>query len=53
MRVYNFAAGPSTLPLDVLKQAQEEFLDFNGTGMSVTEISHRDKAYMAIVEEAE
>lgn len=53
MRVYNFAAGPSTLPLEVLKQAQAEFLDFGGTGMSVTEISHRDKTYMAIVEEAE
>ncbi|MGN0804632.1 MAG: 3-phosphoserine/phosphohydroxythreonine transaminase [Candidatus Coproplasma sp.] len=53
MRVYNFAAGPSTLPLDVLQKAQSEFLDFAGTGMSVTEISHRDKTYMAIVEEAE
>ncbi len=53
MRVYNFAAGPSTLPLEVLKQAQEEFLDFAGTGMSVTEISHRDKAYGAVVTEAE
>lgn len=53
MRVYNFAAGPSTLPLNVLEQAQAEFLDFGGTGMSVCEISHRDKTYMAIVEEAE
>lgn len=53
MRVYNFAAGPSTLPLSVLKQVQDEFLDFGGTGMSVCEISHRDKTYMAIVEEAE
>ena len=53
MRVYNFAAGPSTLPLEVLKTDQEEFLDFAGTGMSVTEISHRDKAYEAIVKEAE
>lgn len=53
MRVYNFAAGPSTLPLEVLKKAQEEFLDFNGTGMSVCEISHRDKAYDAVVKEAE
>ncbi len=53
MRVYNFAAGPSTLPLNVLQQAQAEFLDFCGTGMSVCEISHRDKTYMAIVEEAE
>lgn len=53
MRVYNFAAGPSTLPLGVLEKAQKEFLDFNGTGMSVTEISHRDKAYAAVVTEAE
>lgn len=53
MRVYNFAAGPSTLPIEVLKKAQEEFLDFAGTGMSVTEISHRDKAYDAVVKEAE
>ncbi len=52
-RVYNFAAGPSTLPLEVLKKAQEEFLDFAGTGMSVTEISHRDKNYEAIVRDAE
>ncbi len=53
MRVYNFAAGPSTLPLNVLEQAKDEFLDFSGTGMSVTEISHRDKTYEAIVKEAE
>lgn len=53
MRVYNFAAGPSTLPLNVLQKAQAEFLDFAGTGMSVTEISHRDKAYDAVVKKAE
>ncbi len=53
MRVYNFAAGPSTLPLAVLEKAQAEFLDFAGTGMSVTEISHRDKAYGAVVADAE
>jgi phosphoserine aminotransferase len=53
MRVYNFAAGPSTLPLEVLEEAQKDFLDFAGTGMSVTEISHRDKAYDAVVKEAE
>ena len=52
-RVYNFAAGPSTLPLAVLEEAQKEFLNFSGTGMSVTEISHRDKAYDAVVKEAE
>ena len=53
MRVYNFSAGPSTLPVHVLEEAQKELLDFAGTGMSVTEISHRDKAFSAIVEEAE
>ncbi len=53
MRVYNFAAGPSTLPIEVLQKAQEEFLDFAGTGMSITEISHRDKAFDAVVKKAE
>ncbi len=48
MRVYNFAAGPSTLPLDVLEKAQKEFLDYNGTGMSVIEMSHRSKPFMEI-----
>ncbi|MGN0819756.1 MAG: 3-phosphoserine/phosphohydroxythreonine transaminase [Christensenellaceae bacterium] len=52
-RVYNFAAGPSMLPLEVLEQAQSELLNFNDTGMSVTEISHRAKPFMAVVEEAE
>lgn len=53
MRVYNFSAGPSTLPEDVLKEAQRDFLDFAGTGMSITEISHRNKAFEAVVNEAE
>ena len=53
MRVYNFAAGPSTLPECVLEKAQKEFLDFAGTGMSVTEISHRDKAYESVVKQTE
>ena len=44
-RVYNFNPGPATLPLEVLKEAQAEFLDFNETGMSVIEISHRSKPY--------
>ena len=52
MRVYNFAAGPSTLPLPVLEQAQKELLDFNGTGMSITEMSHRSKPFMAVNDEA-
>ena len=53
MRAYNFSAGPSTLPLSVLEEAQREFLDFAGTGMSVTEISHRNKAFETIVREGE
>lgn len=53
MRAYNFAAGPSMLPLDVLEEVRAELTDFQGTGMSVTEISHRNKKFMAVVEEAE
>jgi len=52
MRVYNFAAGPSTLPLPVLEEAQRELLDFNGTGMSIMEMSHRGKPFMAVNDEA-
>ncbi len=52
MRVYNFAAGPSTLPLTVLKEAQAELLDYKGTGMSIIEMSHRGKPFMAVNEEA-
>jgi phosphoserine aminotransferase len=44
-RVYNFYAGPATLPLPVLKKAQEELLNWNNTGMSLMEISHRSKEY--------
>lgn len=47
-RAYNFNAGPAALPLDVLKEAQAELLDFNGTGMSVMELSHRSKDYEAV-----
>ena len=52
MRVFNFAAGPSTLPLPVLEQAQKELLDYQGTGMSITEMSHRGKPFMAVNDEA-
>lgn len=52
MRVYNFSAGPSILPEEVLKEAQRDLLDFNGTGMSITEMSHRTKAFMAVNDEA-
>ena len=44
-RIYNFYAGPATLPLPALKKAQEELLDFNKTGMSLMELSHRSKEY--------
>ncbi|UCF12118.1 MAG: 3-phosphoserine/phosphohydroxythreonine transaminase [Thermoplasmatales archaeon] len=51
-RVYNFYAGPATLPLPALKKAQEELLDFQGTGMSLMEISHRSKEYAKMHSEA-
>jgi len=47
-RVYNFYAGPATLPLSALKKAQVELLDFKGTGMSLMEISHRSKEYAEV-----
>ena len=52
MRAYNFSAGPAILPEEVLKQAQAELLDFNGTGMSLMEMSHRGKDYSAVHQEA-
>jgi phosphoserine aminotransferase len=52
-RVYNFSAGPATLPLEVLEQARDEMLDWRGTGMSVMEMSHRGKAFVSIAEQAE
>jgi phosphoserine aminotransferase len=47
-RAYNFNAGPAALPLEVLQQAQEEFVDFKGIGMSIMEVSHRSKEYEAV-----
>ena len=52
-RVYNFSAGPSMLPLEVLEKAANEMTNCNGTGMSVMEMSHRSKAYQTIIDEAE
>ncbi len=52
-RVYNFSAGPSMLPLEVLKRVQSKLLDYEGSGMSVMEMSHRSKYYDAINNEAE
>ena len=51
-RIYNFNAGPAVLPLEVLQTAQAELIDFQNTGMSILESSHRAKAYEAIHEEA-
>lgn len=52
-RVYNFSAGPAVLPEEVLKEAAEEMLDYQGTGMSVMEMSHRSKAFEGIIQTAE
>ena len=52
-RVFNFSAGPAMLPEPVLQEAAREMLDYRGTGMSVMEMSHRSKAYQAIIDTAE
>ncbi len=52
-RVYNFSAGPSMLPESVLKRAADEMLDYEGSGQSVMEMSHRSKTYQAIIDETE
>lgn len=52
-RVYNFSAGPSILPEAVLRRAADEMLDYQGSGQSVMEMSHRSKVYGAIIESAE
>ena len=52
-RTHNFSAGPAALPTEVLAQAAQELLDFQGSGMSVMEMSHRSKTFVAIAEEAE
>ncbi len=52
-RIVNFSAGPATLPVEVLLQVQSELLDWRGSGMSVMEMSHRDKEFMSIAQEAE
>ena len=52
-RVFNFSAGPATLPLAVLERAQQELTDWHGSGMSVMEMSHRGKEFMGIAAKAE
>jgi len=51
MRAFNFSAGPATLPEDVLKEAAAELLDYQGSGMSIMEMSHRGKEYSAVHDE--
>lgn len=51
-RVYNFSAGPATLPVEVLEKAQAEMLDWQGAGLSVMEMSHRGSAFVSIAEDA-
>jgi len=53
VRVFNFAAGPAILPLEVLEQAQAELIDWRGSGMSVMEVSHRGKAFQAVAADLE
>ena len=52
-RVYNFSAGPSMLPEPVLRRAADEMLDYQGSGQSVMEMSHRSKVYQGIIDSAE
>lgn len=51
-RIYNFNPGPAALPLPVLEEIQAEFLNFKGSGMSITEISHRSKAFDEVLNDA-
>ncbi len=51
-RIHNFNPGPAALPLPVLEEIRDNFLDLDGTGMSITEISHRSKTFDAIIEDA-
>ena len=52
-RIFNFCAGPATLPLPVLEKARDEMLDYRGLGMSVMEISHRSAAFDEVAESTE
>ena len=52
-RVYNFSAGPATLPVEVLQKAADQMLEYGDSGQSVMEMSHRSKEYQAIIDETE
>ena len=51
-RIYNFNAGPAALPLPVLEEIRDEFLNYKGSGMSITEVSHRSKWFDSVINEA-
>lgn len=52
MKKHNFSAGPCILPQEVFQKASEAILDFNGMGLSLLEISHRSKEFVAVMDEA-
>ena len=52
-RIHNFSAGPGTMPESVLLRAQAEMLDYQGSGMSIMEMSHRGKVYEAVIKQTE
>ena len=52
-RIYNFSAGPATMPVEVLEEVAAEMLNYHGSGMCVMEMSHRSKVYQTIIDEAE
>ena len=51
-RIFNFSAGPATMPVEVLEEIAAEVLNYRGSGMSVMEMSHRSKVFQQIVDEA-
>lgn len=51
-RIYNFNPGPAVLPVEVLEEVRDNFMNFNGSGMSITEISHRSKLFEAVLDDA-
>ena len=51
-RIHNFNAGPAALPLPVLEEIQKEFVDYRGSGMSITEVSHRSEWFDDVINEA-
>ena len=52
-RIYNFSAGPATMPVEVLEEVAAEVLNYRGSGMGVMEMSHRSKVFQTIIDEAE